>query len=291
MQNAHSLLLDYFGNQYLEIGEQSVEYIGMCNFDEKFVVGGNEEKDQKISEINEIITPLYSIQLGKSTIENIKLNKMIETGKIIAFLSKNASIIIDDAETKNLDNMIVMPSFEINPTYTDADFNKILSLIKTEGYIVYENQKEYQNILDKINVIKEKTGIQYSYIENLNFIPLNQCYFMPKYLALFFVVLGETLFYFYMLLMLKLTQRIASDSKIINVLFVLFIITVVTYELSYLILMNIQDKALLLNIMRIRYTVMVELLITFIICVLVIGCNVFKKLSKGGIVNESNRCN
>ena len=52
----------------------------------------------------------------------------------------------------------------------------------------------------------------------------------------------------------------------------------------------LKENGVLLNIMRIRYMVMVELSITFIICVLVIGCNVFKKLSKGDIVNESNRC-
>jgi hypothetical protein len=46
-----------------------------------------------------------------------------------------------------------MPSFEIDTNYSDADFNKILALIKTEGYVLYESQKEYQDILDKINVI------------------------------------------------------------------------------------------------------------------------------------------
>ena len=51
----------------------------------------------------------------------------------------------------------------------------------------------------------------------------------------------------------------------------------------------LKENGVLLNIMRIRYMVMVELLITFIICVLIIGCNVLKKLSKGDIVNESNR--
>jgi hypothetical protein len=101
------------------------------------VILGNNYKNQ--FEINDTFSFFY---LGKQF-----------SGKIIAFLSKDSSIIIDDVETKNLDNTIVMPSFEIDTNYSDADFNKILALIKTEGYVLYESQKEYQDILDKINVI------------------------------------------------------------------------------------------------------------------------------------------
>lgn len=337
LQNAYSLMLSYFRNQYLEMGEQSVEYIGLCDLDEKFIVGGIEAKNQKIEEINKIITPLNSIQLGKSTINNIELNKMIESGreftkedfeldenkviiplilgnnyknqfeigdtfsffyigkefsgKIIAFLSEDSDIKIDDVETKSLDNTIIMPSFEINTNYSDEYFNKIQSLLKTEGYVLYENQKEYQSILDKIELIKENTGIQYSCIENLDFIPLNQRYFMPKYLAFILVILGEILFFFYIKLILKVVQRAVVASKTVNVLYVLFFMTFATYETAYLSLMKIKNKALLLNIMRIRFTVMVEMLIALAIIVIVIIRKVFKKFSKGGFTYESNRCN
>nr|WP_300326694.1 hypothetical protein [uncultured Anaerostipes sp.] len=333
LQNAYSLMLSYFGDRYFEIGEQSIEYIGMCNIDEKFVVGGIEGKNQEIAEIKKIITPLNSIQLGKSTIESINLNKMIQSGKefvkedfifdekdavvplvlgydyknqfeigdtfsffylgkqfigeIKAFLDKDSSIIIDDIETMNLDKMIVMPSFEINTNYNDDNFKKTLALLKTEGYVLYENQREYQNIVDKINIIKENTDIQYSYIENLDFVPLEQCYFMPKYLALFLLVLGEILFLCYIMFIIKVVKH-DSSLKIINQLFISSIITFVTYELAYMFITKIQNNALVLNIMRIRYTVIAELLIAFII---VVSYKIHKIFSIGGVASESDRRN
>lgn len=336
LQNAYPLMLSHFGSQYLEIGEQYVEYIGLCDLDEKFIAGGLEAKNQEIEEINKIITPLNTVQLGRSTINNIELNKMIESGReftiedfalddsivtiplilgnnyknqfeindsfsffylgkefsgnIIAFLSKDSAIKLGDTKTMSLDNTIVMPSFEINTNYSNADFNKTQLLVKTEGYVLYENKEEYQNIIDKIELIKESTGIQYSYIEDIDFMPLNQCYFMPKYLAFILVILGELLFFFYIKLILKVVQRASADSKTVNILYVLFFMAFATYQIAYLSIKTIKNNALLLNIMRIRFTVLVELLIALAVIVIFIICKTYKKFTKRGLTYESNRC-
>lgn len=206
------------------------------------------------------------------------------SGKVVAFLAKDSSIRTGNIKIINLDSIIVMPSFEISTNYSDTNFNKTLALIKTEGYVLYETQKEYQNILDKIDTIKQNTNVQYSYIENLDFIPLNQCYFMPKYLAFLLLILGEILFFCYMINMVKKFFSL----KIINVLPILPIITFVTYEIAYISITKINNNALRLNIMRIRYTVITELLIIFVI---VVSCRIYKIFSKGGITSENNRCN
>ncbi|MDE6434819.1 MAG: hypothetical protein K2L07_11405 [Lachnospiraceae bacterium] len=336
LENAYSKILAHFGKNYYEISDQSVEYIGLCDFDEKFVSGGKEAKNQNIQEINEIITPLNSVQLGPETIENIKLNELIQSGrifseeeyildeknmviplilgndykdyceiddtffffylgekfsgKIIAFLEEDSSINIGDEETKKLDNLIVMPSLKPAINYEETDFNKILALIKTEGFILYETVEEYQDILDEIDIIREETGVLYSCIENLDIVPLEQHYFMPVFLAVFFVVLGELLFVIYVIYIQKLMQKIVYTKNFFKIMVILCFFTLSTYEISYLSIIKLRNTALALNVMRIRDIVLVELLIALVLNMLMISWKIFKKSLKER-VNESNRCN
>lgn len=80
LEEAYSKILDSFGERYYEIGEQAVEYIGKCDLNVEFILGGDEARNQEIDEIQQIITPLKSIQLGEKTIENIKLDQKIQMG-------------------------------------------------------------------------------------------------------------------------------------------------------------------------------------------------------------------
>ena len=335
LEDAYSKILTHFGKNYYEISDQSVEYIGLSDFDEKFVSGGKEAKNQNIQEINEIIIPLNSVQLGPETIENIKLNELIQSGrifseeeyifdeknivipvilgndykdyfeiddtffffylgekfsgKIIAFLEEDSTINIGDEEAKKLDNLIVMPS--LKPTSNEeTDFNKILALIKTEGFILYETVEEYQDILDEIDIIREETGVLYSCIENLDIVPLEQHYFMPVFLAVFFVVLGELLFVIYDIYILKLMQKIFYTKKFFKIMVILCFFTLSTYGVSYLSIIKLRNTALVLNMMRIRDIVLVELLIALVLNMLIISWKILKKSLKER-VNESNRCN
>lgn len=164
-----------------------------------------------------------------------------------------------------------MPSFEIQVPGNDADFYKTLALIKTEGYVGYRNQSEYQKIIEKLNGIKNKTNIQYSYIENLDFMTPEQYYFMPQSFAFLLLVLGEILYFGYMVFMARVLRDAFASWRIIHLSAFLFVIAFSVYVIIYRFITKIQNQALVLNIMRIRFIVIVELLIAFAI---VVGCRI-----------------
>lgn len=84
LKKAYEEMLNIFGNDYYEIGQQPIEYKGVCNFTEDLIVGGDEAKNQEVEELGTIITPLKSIQIGKETADTINLKKMVTWGRFFS---------------------------------------------------------------------------------------------------------------------------------------------------------------------------------------------------------------
>ncbi|MBS7008796.1 hypothetical protein [Anaerostipes sp.] len=97
-----------------------------------------------------------------------KLNSILENSylatqnircKIIGFLDKNTTASID-GENINLDNYLIMPSIKLS-TGDTLEFKKILLSDKCEGYLHYNNKKEYHEMARQIKKIVKETGYEY----------------------------------------------------------------------------------------------------------------------------------
>lgn len=97
-----------------------------------------------------------------------KLNSIIENSylatqnircKIIGFLDKNASVKVDE-ENINLNNYLIMPNINLSDQDT-ADFRQTLLSVKCNGYLHYENKKEYHQMVQEIKKIVKETGYEY----------------------------------------------------------------------------------------------------------------------------------
>lgn len=318
--NAYIQMLKVFGCNYYEIDNQSVEYIGECNFGEEFILGGNSALNQTISQIDTVITPLRSIQIGYETAKNMNLSKNIETGqfftkedylydctekiipvllgnnykeqlelgntfefyylgekkftgKVIGFFSKGTSIDIDQ-ESISLDYQIIMPSLEIqntNISINEKHFLAILYLLKTEGYILYKSEKDYENITTKIDTIKEDFGIQYSYITDLLIVPSTDKYKMSITEAISILIFIEICIVIFLVLFYKTQVVLICGTEQLAIGICYFaIILLLTYKIAYFgIIHFVRNETIIYNIMRTRHWLIFEdliFLIVFVLC-------------------------
>lgn len=185
---------------YFEISNQDFIYTRYFSGDKKFVNGdANQKVDNmlitplksiQVSELYVKKQKLYrKLHTGKffnqsaytKTSEQIvpvvagvnyknifKLNSIIENSylatqnircKIIGFLDKNASVKVDE-ENINLNNYLIMPNINLSDQDT-ADFRQTLLSVKCNGYLHYENKKEYHQMAQEIKKIVKETGYEY----------------------------------------------------------------------------------------------------------------------------------
>lgn len=121
-----------------------------------------------ISEVN--IHQTIPIILGYDYYSHYKLGEVF-TGKfildkkmqfiVVGFLKQNASINLSQKIV--LDGSILLPSISLNGLHDNID-KLILLSIKVEGYVFYEDSKEYQLIAEKIDRIHNSTEFEYRHI-------------------------------------------------------------------------------------------------------------------------------
>lgn len=94
-----------------------------------------------------------------STIENFYLATQNIQCRIIGFLDKNTQVKVD-GETMNLNHYLIMPNINLSDQDT-ADFKQTLLSVKCNGYLHYENKKEYHQMAQEIKKIVKETGYEY----------------------------------------------------------------------------------------------------------------------------------
>lgn len=94
-----------------------------------------------------------------STIENFYLATQNIQCRIIGFLDKNTRVKID-GESINLDHYLIMPDINL-AAQDNRDFKQTLLSVKCNGYLHYNNKKEYHQMAQEIKKIVKETGYQY----------------------------------------------------------------------------------------------------------------------------------
>lgn len=94
-----------------------------------------------------------------STIENFYLATQNIQCRIIGFLDKNTRVKID-GESINLDHYLIMPDINL-AAQDNRDFKKTLLSVKCNGYLHYNNKKEYHQMAQEIKKIVKETGYEY----------------------------------------------------------------------------------------------------------------------------------
>lgn len=86
-----------------------------------------------------------------SNIENFYLATQNIQCRIIGFLDKNTRVKID-GESINLDNCLIVPDIKLS-AQDKTDFKQTLLSVKCNGYLHYENKKEYHQMAQEIKKI------------------------------------------------------------------------------------------------------------------------------------------
>jgi len=94
-----------------------------------------------------------------SNIENFYLATQNIQCRIIGFLDKNTRVKID-GESINLDNCLIVPDIKLS-AQDKTDFKQTLLSVKCNGYLHYENKKEYHQMAQEIKKIVKDTGYEY----------------------------------------------------------------------------------------------------------------------------------
>lgn len=192
-----------------------------------------------------------------------------QKGEVIGFLKQDASISYE-GENVPLENEMLIPSMIVKEEKTDEIFLKRLYLIKTEGALLYHNPEEYEAATQLVKNIAEKTGIAYSYVEDLSIIPENEQYEMPVNTAsllltgakLFVILLGSvTLFVTFQIWKEQENKKVERKLLFCHVTAILAGM-IVAFTISYKILLRlVGNETLRLNIMRGRMDVLMMIMI------------------------------
>lgn len=144
------------------MGESFFETKGLENhvhIGESFVSSDyNRHSDQEIP-----------VMMGRSFLENFSVNEKFEgyylgyekiKFVVKGFLEPDLRIEID-GQTHNLDHMLILPTIDASPKSRDG-FKKLLTLIRCEGYVHYDNKQEYDVSMKEMEEIAKETGFRYS---------------------------------------------------------------------------------------------------------------------------------
>lgn len=200
LQQVYQHLLSIKDIDYYEISNQNFIYMKKFMGNRKFINGeGNQKVDgmlitplksmqvselyvkkQKLSKklhtgsffnkssFKKTTDQIVPIVAGANYKNIFKLNSIIENSylatqnircKIIGFLDKNTYVKVDE-DNLNLDNYLIMPGINLSAQDT-MDFKQILLSDKCEGYLHYENKKEYHQMAQEIKKIVKETGYEY----------------------------------------------------------------------------------------------------------------------------------
>ncbi|MGN0482997.1 MAG: hypothetical protein ACI4HI_05540 [Lachnospiraceae bacterium] len=83
LKSVYATLQRSFGERYVVIGNQTLEYLEACDLDEEFIEGGEESRNEHDPGIG-THTPLYSIQIDRQTADSVLFKELLKKGMMFS---------------------------------------------------------------------------------------------------------------------------------------------------------------------------------------------------------------
>lgn len=197
LKSTYSQILNNKGIPFLEVADQSIEYMGTSEFSEDFSDSGTIDQINQTDTFGNVFSSLKSMQISRNAADafGIHIPDNIEwvgmgtinvllgdsyrkyfqvgdhidfrylgekrfSGVICGFLEEGENIMIDN-EVYYLDHFVIIPSIELEQD-DSMEYKKILLSVKCEGVLYFANSEEKQKTLLELKNLADKTGYKYS---------------------------------------------------------------------------------------------------------------------------------